>query len=254
MSIRVMTAVWDHSPYESGELLVLLALADWADDQGRCWPSVQAIAQKARLKERQVYNILQKFRADEIIQCAPGGGRGHSTNYLINTAKIAGFASQKKTLQPIAEKPCTPVHTNPAMECKSPRPPNRKNRHLTVSEPSIKTNLSPTPFQERKGARSQDPAVVDIAEMVCERCKFTSERTFRVITEVLALERDGAGLAETAERLVKAWENYREAAEWLRFTWGPPKFFSEGHWQDNASWPYDEERLRRAREARVGAR
>jgi DNA-binding IscR family transcriptional regulator len=79
MSIRVMTAVWDHSPYESGELLVLLALADWADDQGRCWPSVPAIAQKARLKERQVYNILQKFRADEIIQCAPGGGRGHST-------------------------------------------------------------------------------------------------------------------------------------------------------------------------------
>jgi hypothetical protein len=57
---------------------------------------------------------------------------------------------------------------------------------------------------------------VDIAEMVCERCKFTSERIFRVITEVLALERDGAGLAETAERLVKAWENYREAAEWLR--------------------------------------
>jgi len=34
MSIRVMTAVWDHSPYESGELLVLLALADWADEPG----------------------------------------------------------------------------------------------------------------------------------------------------------------------------------------------------------------------------
>jgi hypothetical protein len=66
--------------------LFCFALADWADDQGRCWPSVPAIAQKARLKERQVYNILQKFRADEIIQCAPGGGRGHSTNYLINTA------------------------------------------------------------------------------------------------------------------------------------------------------------------------
>ena len=88
--------------------------------------------------------------------------------------------------------------------------------------------------------------------MVCERCKFTSKRTFRVITEVLAMERDGVGLADTAERLAKAWENYRERAEWLRFTWGPPKFFSEGHWQDNASWPYDEERLRRAREARVG--
>jgi hypothetical protein len=157
MSIRVMTAVWDNTPYEGGELLVLLALADWADDQGRCWPSVPSIAQKARMKERQVYNILRKFRADEVIQCEQGGGRGHSTVYLINTAKIAGFRSQAKTLQPSAVKPCTAVHENPALECKSPRPPIRKNRQGTVSEPSIKTNLSPTPFQERKGARSQDP-------------------------------------------------------------------------------------------------
>ena len=249
-----MTAVWDHTPYEGGELLVLLALADWADDRGRCWPSVPAIAQKARMKERQVYNILRKFRTDEVIRCEPGRGRGHNTVYLINTAKIAGFRSQAENLQPSAEKPCTAVHINPALECKSPGPPIRKNRHLTVSEPSIKTNLSPTPFQERKGARSQDPAIVDIAEMVCERCKFTSKRTVRVICDVLAMERDSAGLTETAERLVKAWADYREAIEWLRYAWGPIKFFSESHWQSNASWPYDEERLRRAREARVGAR
>jgi Helix-turn-helix domain len=154
MSIRVMTAVWDQTPYEGGELLVLLALADWADDQGRCWPSVPAIAQKARLKERQVYNILQKFRADGIIQCTPGGGRGRSTYYLINTAKIAGFRSQPQTLQPSAEKPCTPVHTNPATECKSPRPPNRRNRHRqgTVN----KNKPIPYPFPEtERGALSR---------------------------------------------------------------------------------------------------
>jgi hypothetical protein len=247
----MMTAIWDSTPYEGGELLVLLALADWADDQGRCWPSIPSIAHKARMKERQVYNILRKLRADEIIHCEPGGGRGRSSTYLIDIAKIAGFTSPKKTLQPSADKPCSGVHTNPALECKSPRPPIRKNRYRTVSEPS---KLSPTPFQERKGERAQDPAVVDIAEMVCERCKFTSKRNLHVICEVLAMEQQGAGLTETAERLVKAWEDYRGDAEWLRFTWGPPKFFSEGHWQDNASWPYDEERLRRAREARVGAR
>jgi Helix-turn-helix domain len=76
MSILVMTAVWDNSPYEGGELLVLLALADWADDQGRCWPSVPAIAPKARLKERHVYSILRKFRAGEIIQREQGGRKG----------------------------------------------------------------------------------------------------------------------------------------------------------------------------------
>jgi hypothetical protein len=52
--------------------------------------------------------------------------------------------------------------------------------------------------------------------MVCERCKFTSKRTVRVICDVLAMERDSAGLTDTAERLVKAWVDYREAIEWPR--------------------------------------
>jgi hypothetical protein len=52
--------------------------------------------------------------------------------------------------------------------------------------------------------------------VVSERCKFTSKRACRAIAEVLAMERDGAGLAEPADRLVKVWESYREAIEWLR--------------------------------------
>ena len=33
MSIQVMTAVWAEAPYEGGALIVLLALAAWADDE-----------------------------------------------------------------------------------------------------------------------------------------------------------------------------------------------------------------------------
>jgi Helix-turn-helix domain len=109
MSIRVMTAIWDHSRYEGGDPLVLLALADWADDQGRCWPSVPSIAQKVQMKERQVYNILRKLHADEIIHCEPRGRRGRNTTYLIDTATIAALSAQKKTLQSNATKPCTGV-------------------------------------------------------------------------------------------------------------------------------------------------
>jgi hypothetical protein len=248
-----MTAVWDHSPYDGGELLVLLALADWADDQGKCWPSIGAIAQKARLTERHVYNILRAMRVDGVITAEPGGGRGRRSVYVINTAMISGFNSPHLNTEICDTETPKSTTLNPEICNKPPVPPYRKNRQ----EPSVKAtvnknNLSPSPSQEREGARLEDPAIVDIAEMVCERCKFTSKRTLRVIVEVLAMERGGAGLTETAERLVKTWENYRQDAEWLRYIWGPPKFFSEGHWQDNATWPYDEERLRRAREARVG--
>jgi len=44
-----MTKVWDCGRYEKGELLVLLALADWADDAGVCFPGVPKIAAKSRL-------------------------------------------------------------------------------------------------------------------------------------------------------------------------------------------------------------
>ena len=48
MSIKIMTRVWDNAPYEGNKLLILLALADFADEDGQCWPSQAVLASKAR--------------------------------------------------------------------------------------------------------------------------------------------------------------------------------------------------------------
>jgi len=80
MSIPFSSAVWSDAPYKGGTLLVLLALADYADSNGLCWPSVRAIAQKARLGARQVYNVLHRLRRDGIVSVeVPSGGRGVTT-------------------------------------------------------------------------------------------------------------------------------------------------------------------------------
>jgi hypothetical protein len=77
MSIHASATVWSDAPYEGGILLVLLALADFADGDGLCWPSVQTLAKKARLGVRHVYNILSRLRADGVISIeTPGGDRG----------------------------------------------------------------------------------------------------------------------------------------------------------------------------------
>lgn len=47
MSVAAMTAVWRYSQApDMSSLLILLALADWADDDGYCFPSRRAICQK----------------------------------------------------------------------------------------------------------------------------------------------------------------------------------------------------------------
>lgn len=58
MSIAKMVEVWDTTTKSCGERLVLLALADAANDDGTCYPSAERLGKKAGLGERQVRKHL----------------------------------------------------------------------------------------------------------------------------------------------------------------------------------------------------
>ena len=79
MSIYVMTHVWRTSNQSLGSLLVLLALADYSNDDGVSWPTIKSLTQKARLSETQVHRVLRELQdAGELeIQSAAGP---HGTN------------------------------------------------------------------------------------------------------------------------------------------------------------------------------
>lgn len=62
MSIAVSTKVWRHSRHKGTSLLILLALADWSDDEGRSFPSIRTLAGKARISERQAQKQLDHLR------------------------------------------------------------------------------------------------------------------------------------------------------------------------------------------------
>ncbi len=65
MSIRAINRVWENSAAKEGDLLVLLALADFADEHGKAWPSIETLARKARLTTRQVYRSIARLH-DEL--------------------------------------------------------------------------------------------------------------------------------------------------------------------------------------------
>lgn len=62
MSLRAMTLVWERSRAKGSNLLVLLAIADCAHDDGRdAWPTTGTLALKGRLTDRAVRLVLHKL-------------------------------------------------------------------------------------------------------------------------------------------------------------------------------------------------
>lgn len=93
MSVALMGEVFKRYPSGGNEMLLALALADHASDDGkRIFPSVEALAKKVRVSERTVQRLLIKMVEDGWLQMVrdSSGGRGQTRHYRINPAWING--------------------------------------------------------------------------------------------------------------------------------------------------------------------
>lgn len=60
MSVKVMTLAWSLDLPDS-QKIVLLALADCANDEGHCWPSMASLARKCSKGERTVQGVIKQL-------------------------------------------------------------------------------------------------------------------------------------------------------------------------------------------------
>ena len=93
MSVRILSQVWESYDGDGSELLVLLALADWCDDDGRCFPSIAAIGHKARLSRSQVQRVMRKLMEQGVLVVIGnefGGKPGTTRQYRIVASKLTG--------------------------------------------------------------------------------------------------------------------------------------------------------------------
>lgn len=80
MSVRVMGLVWEHGPEAPADRLMLLAIADNADDHGLAWPGVDRLAAKCCITRRSAQRALRRLEAEGWITTIVGGGtRGGRT-------------------------------------------------------------------------------------------------------------------------------------------------------------------------------
>lgn len=123
MSIRVMSNVWQFGPRDKSEVLVLLALADYCNDEGECWPAMSSIASKARMTERGVQKICARLVESGWLEIDLRKGRKGCNLYRIKTPNH---------VHPEPSSPRTTKHETPNPVPKNPEPRS--------PEPSITTN------------------------------------------------------------------------------------------------------------------
>jgi len=150
MSIKLMTMVFDRYPNGGGEMILALALADHAKDDGtKIYPSIKSLAEKTRQSERTVqYQLRRMEESGWLILVNNGnGGRNQTREYRINPEWIKGadIAPVQSTTEKGASdsvKGC-----KPQQERVQPVAP-AYNRHRTINEPSINHHGAAAPFDD----------------------------------------------------------------------------------------------------------
>ncbi len=144
MSISLMTDVW-RLPLQATRKMVLLALADNANDEGTdCWPSVGKLVEKCSMSERAVQGHLAALEEEGYIKRHERLGR--SNKFTINVERI-----RLEILQKVKGPADTPAGSAPHADVDKlppqnlhPSPSNMRGIH-TPAESAPPQSLHPTP-------------------------------------------------------------------------------------------------------------
>jgi hypothetical protein len=133
MSVKVQALIWEHAPYRGNTLLTFLALGDWSNDEGVCWPKIATLAKKSRQSVRNARYAVELLCRDGFLVVDVNPGRGHQNDFRLNLQKLQHLASQKVQFT-------TPKGAiGDTKRCKTQQR-NKEEPSLTVSDPSVSQN------------------------------------------------------------------------------------------------------------------
>ncbi|HFS0800719.1 TPA: helix-turn-helix domain-containing protein [Pseudomonas aeruginosa] len=134
MSTIIMSACWPLQGLTPAQKAVLISLADNANDEGVCWPSVAKIAERTCLSERAVQQAIKVLNECKALSIEARQGR--STMFTVTPA---AFAPPQK-VHP--RRKCTPAASAPTPAGAAPQPP--QEMHPTPAASAPRTVIEPT--------------------------------------------------------------------------------------------------------------
>ena len=83
MSVKIMAAIFESKTLGPTERLVMLALADHADDEGRCYPSIARLCERTGLSERAMQVRIKALSAEGyLVVNANAGPKGCNVYFV----------------------------------------------------------------------------------------------------------------------------------------------------------------------------
>lgn len=166
MSIKVMSKVWEYSRQNGTRLLGVIALADYANDEGICFPLISTLTQRMRMTtERGTQKVLEKLQQDGEIFREQTAGRGHSNRFLV----VVGIHPDQAVEQLVKEFGFTPKAASKFVEKVSKYSPIKKVNKWTrkgermdtrgVNVRSEKVNKRTEKVKKRSPRTTKQPSV-----------------------------------------------------------------------------------------------
>lgn len=124
-----MSIVWECSRAKASELLVLLAIADCANDDGTdAYPSLPKLAQKSRMTARGVQYVIERLEALGEIRVRRERGRNHVNHYDVLVENLQSLR----------------VSENMQTDAENMNTATGKHERAIASDPSVHPSLDPS--------------------------------------------------------------------------------------------------------------
>jgi hypothetical protein len=155
----MMTLVWE-VPLADSEKIVLLALADCANDEGHCWPSMATLAKKCSKSDRTVQACIQTLCSKGHLtrREVPGRGCNYTVHPIVRLATPeavsprSGFAPEAAAPRRDCATPPKPIRDTPEAASDKPSKNHKEPSKRRVRAP-IPDDWQPKPFAEGTKSR-----------------------------------------------------------------------------------------------------
>ena len=220
MSVRAITLVLDKSQHAGTNLLMLVVLADYSDDDGNSYPAVASLARKCRMTPRNAQYILQELQASGELRVLKNEGPKGCNRYRINLASL-GTVTPMKPIAPLKAasgvKPTSPGgEAGFAKGVKATSPEPSLNRQRTVSSKSSPSAGTSELFEKFYAAYPRKVGRPS-AEKAFAKCKPTPEMLVQMLAAIAAQTK---ALDWTRER--------------LQYVPHPATWLNDQRWKDEA--------------------